>query len=123
MSQPGKDQIKAERMRQIGIGYKPKNDMGREDELAAAADCYLFLAHDQVHGSGLVVTTDPPERWPWSAPKWKPSPAPLRNLVRAGALFDAAADVGIEAVDRDHYADCRDATAVAIDRLMERSNA
>jgi len=84
--------IAAERQRQITVeGWTPEHDDEHSDcELTAVAKCYL-CANGCLH----------PERaplneifWPpkWSDEWWKPSPDPIRNLVKAGALIAAEID-------------------------------
>lgn len=53
--------------------------------------------HDQQHGWGAFVRagacyeTRSPRTWPWGWETWKPKDD-LSNLIRAGALYQAAAD-------------------------------
>jgi hypothetical protein len=49
------------------------------------------------HALGIVTDheiggSDAREYWPWDAACWKPSPDPIRNLVKAGALIAAEID-------------------------------
>lgn len=83
------------------------------------------LEHDREHGSVILnraayyyETHGVLGDWPFTEkPKLK---APLRNLVRAGALYQAAADVAGEDRyhDRAHYAKYRDRVAEKIDALL-----
>ena len=77
--------IAAERRRQIDVeGFGPDHDDRHHFwHLLAAASCYRNCAgpHDR----------DVPYSWPWESSAWKPKTR-LRNLVRAGALYQAAAD-------------------------------
>ena len=55
-------------------------------------------AHDETHGWGLLCRAaeayerDDLNLWPWGFNWWKPKDA-LSNLIRAGALYQAAADL------------------------------
>jgi hypothetical protein len=70
----------AERQRQQLVeGHWPEGDVGRSEELAQAAVSYWH------HGEAT-----PPPTWPWSEEDWKPGQH--RGLVKAGALYLAAAD-------------------------------
>lgn len=40
----------------------------------------------------LQISTQPPPPWPWEVHYWKPSPDPVRNAEKAGALMAAALD-------------------------------
>lgn len=78
------------------------------------------LEHDREHGARRLVAaarayeTENPQRWPFEPESYKPKGA-LRNLVRAGALFWAAADVdGDWPVPSQGTARC----AEKIDRLI-----
>jgi len=75
----GAQRISGERKRQIEReGWSAEHDDEHKNgELRDAAACYLTLATD---------------RWPWSLADWKPSDAPIRNLVKAGALIAAEID-------------------------------
>jgi len=93
---PGTTLISLERARQI---YAESYDKGHDDiynsqgQLMSAAADYIGEAkrvlrgHDPLHDSrGL------PFGWPWEKAAWKPSPDPIRNLVKAGALIAAEID-------------------------------
>lgn len=76
--------------------------------------------HDRQHGAGRLVEaarayeTENPQRWPFEPASYKPKGA-LRNLVRAGALFWAAADVdGDWPVPRQGAARCAEKIDVLI---------
>ncbi|WP_232348199.1 hypothetical protein [Burkholderia pseudomallei] len=79
-----------ERRRQVDQeGWTPAHDdQYRDHELSCAAGCYAM--HTLAYPAG-----DPPPAWPWAADWWKPT-TPRRNLVKAGALIQAA----IERLDR-----------------------
>lgn len=90
----GIEAIAAERLRQIEAeGYLPSHDEEHDSgELAGAAVAYATLARNQV-ASGYDLTTAPPAQlWRWGADAWKPSPSPIRNLEKAGALIAAEID-------------------------------
>jgi len=84
----GTDLITAERERQIRAeGWTPEHDAEHtENELAWAARCYVDQA--------IFTFTEPSPTgaWPWDESWWKPSPDPVRNLVKAGALIAAEID-------------------------------
>lgn len=87
----GTELIRRERLRQIKEkGYTPQHDMGHySGELAQAAACYAQMVADSL----MVVDSDPiPAFWPWEEGTWNPSPDPLRNLEKAGALIAAEID-------------------------------
>jgi len=82
--------VLAERRRQVEQeGWTPAHDdQYRDHELSCAAGCYAM--HTLAYPAG-----DPPPAWPWAADWWKPT-THRRNLVKAGALIQAA----IERLDR-----------------------
>jgi hypothetical protein len=84
----GIELIAAERKRQIGAeGWSTaRDDEHRNYELSTAARGYL-LAAEAPHNFIL-----PPTSWPWDKSWWKPSPEPIRNLVKAAALIAAEID-------------------------------
>lgn len=88
--------IAVERQRQIDAeGFDPKHDDKHDGgELSAAASAYTLLACDILAGASYVqAALDRLERaWPWEEEWWKPSPDPIRNLVKAGALQAAEID-------------------------------
>ncbi|WP_230964803.1 hypothetical protein [Burkholderia cepacia] len=79
-----------ERRRQVEQeGWTPAHDdQYRDHELSCAAGCYAMYTLAYPAG-------DPPPAWPWAADWWKPT-THRRNLVKAGALIQAA----IERLDR-----------------------
>lgn len=86
----GIELIAIERDRQVTAeGWTPMHDdnhgMG---ELALAAKTYILLAQDIICGRARAVYPG----WPWEYSWWKPSPDPVRNLVKAGALIAAEID-------------------------------
>lgn len=89
----GAELIAAERSRHPELGWDAEHDKGHDDDLERAASCYL-------NGN----TTGP--TWPWEMRYWKPK-SRLLNMVRAGALVQAA----FEAIDpfdnSDHAYFCR----------------
>lgn len=90
--------IAAERARQINReGCTTLHDDGHTNgEMAAAASAYVLLACDMLHPEGPELSEAQLDRldkaWPWSVEWWKPSPDPIRNLVKAGALIAAEID-------------------------------
>ena len=80
----GLELIKAERRRQIeGEGWTHGHDAKHlPSTLALAAQCYL-----DAHGEDAPC----PDKWPFAHGWWKPK-ARIKNLIRAGALFLAAAE-------------------------------
>jgi hypothetical protein len=76
--------IAAERLRQVEEeGWDAAHDDDHGDAvLSAAATCYRAAARG----------VESPRPWPWSADWWKPSADPIRNFVKAGALYQAEAD-------------------------------
>lgn len=83
--------ITAERHHQVDVeGFTGGHDDDHEaGELVLAAYGYL-TEHDAFGGE--PCGDDPPEAWPWGPKWWKPSPDPVRNLVKAGALIAAEID-------------------------------
>lgn len=101
----GQQLIAAERQRQIDSeGWTASHDDQHGPEtLELAALCY----RDAVNQDTAL-----PSKWPWSPEWWKPK-SRQRNLERAGALYQAAAEVAERAQDyqkrdslRDHSASC-----------------
>lgn len=90
----GVESIAAERARQIEVeGWTPahddEHDMG---QLSGAASTYLQHAFSQVNENIPPPIVDGPGEWPWPTEWWKPSPDPVRNLEKAGALIAAEID-------------------------------
>jgi hypothetical protein len=83
----GAELIAAERQRQIEVkGWTPEHDDEHQNnQLSRAGACYAFQCKK---GDKRY----PPFGWPWGAEWWKPSPDPIRNLVKAGALIAAEID-------------------------------
>jgi hypothetical protein len=101
----GQQLIAAERQRQIeSEGWNASHDDEHGPEtLELAAMCYRDAVNEE---SAL------PAQWPWSPEWWKPK-SRQRNLERAGALYQAAAEVAERAKDykrrddlQDHVASC-----------------
>lgn len=84
--------IHDERQRQIDKGYSIQHDFAHgSQDLMRAARCY------EVPNNRPGV----PQGWPWEDASWKPRDI-VRNLVRAGALYQAALDVASpHGYDRD----------------------
>lgn len=82
--------VLAERRRQVDQeSWTPAHDdKCRDHEMSCAAGCYAMYTLAYPAG-------DPPPAWPWAADWWKPT-THRRNLVKAGALIQAA----IERLDR-----------------------
>lgn len=96
--------IAAERRRQVDVeGWSPE--------------------HDREHGHGQLLQAarayewEHAGDWPWDKKWWKPKGA-LRNHVRAGALYQAAADVANIDLARQYLINNRDRIAVEIDVLL-----
>ena len=89
----GIELIAQERHRQIDIeGWTPEHDDEHGmAELGLAALSYVSVAASQVRMKGMCVKERLPTYWPWKG-FWKPSPDPVRNLVKAGALIAAEID-------------------------------
>lgn len=87
---PGIDQITEERVRQITVeGYSAdRDDTYVRDELVAAGRAYAIYADEQREGGPHSAIS----LWPWGQESWKPSPSPVRNYVKGGALLFAEVD-------------------------------
>ena len=84
--------IAAERQRQIDEeGFDAEHDDEHKNfQLSDAAICYANMGSE---GPFMYPRAGvPPFLWPWHAKWWKPSPDPIRNLVKAGALIAAEID-------------------------------
>lgn len=83
--------IAEERQRQIETeGWTPEHDDQHADgELASAARCYALKLPSGERFRKPEINADIPGGWPWAPTWWKPSPDPIRNLVKAGALIAA----------------------------------
>lgn len=80
----GTELIAAERKRQVDVeGWTVKHDRKHSVQKFEAAAAAYVLAE----GPDAVM----PHGWPWDSKWWKPKDRE-RNLVRAGALYLAAAD-------------------------------
>ena len=109
----GSQLIANERQRQVDSeGWTPEHDDQHGVEiLLLAALCYRDAAGD---------SAAQPTLWPWDAGWWKPK-SRQRNLERAGALYQAAADTAERAQDyrrrdeiREHVASC----AILLDSVL-----
>ena len=91
----GVELITAERQRQIDAeGWTPEHDDEHKNaEILSAAVCYSQIARgiEYGHRLGDVANAVYPS-WPWDLEWLKPSPDPIRNLVKAGALICAEID-------------------------------
>jgi len=110
----GRQLITAERQRQIeSEGWTPDHDdqLGI-DVLELGAVCYRDAA-----GPDCLL----PSQWPWSEQWWKPK-SRQRNLERAGALYQAAADAAERAKDyrrRDNLLDHVTSCGTLLDSVLE----
>ena len=91
--QEGADMIAAERSRQqLQEGFDHEHDDKHIfGEIAHAGSAYAETAALQSQYNS-VPPCFIPKWWPWERKWWKPSPNPVRNLVRAGALIAAEID-------------------------------
>jgi hypothetical protein len=91
----GTELIAQERQRQIDAeGWTPEHDDGHVSaELTNAACAYAETAALQMYGDDEKPAIEiAPDCWPWHTEWWKPSPDPVHNLVKAGALIAAEVD-------------------------------
>lgn len=88
----GIELIAAERARQVSEeGWMPEHDDEHDKgEMIVAAQDYIGAAKDVLRR--WKFPDMPYMGWPWAASWWKPSPDPIRNLVKAGALLAAEID-------------------------------
>lgn len=86
----GVELIAEERARGINVeGWSPSHDdEHRRGELHDASLCYSRAAINVGH----PAMQSAPLEWPFEPEWWKPSPDPVRNLVKAGALIAAEID-------------------------------
>lgn len=84
----GAQLIVNERKRQIEHeGWSSVHDEKHaRGELSHAAAAYLEFYYFKLSVTAMPIM------WPWSRKWWKPSPDPVRNLVKAGALIAAEID-------------------------------
>lgn len=81
------------------------------------------LEHDKEHGAwqlyraGTAYLWGAANWWPFDRGSWKPKSA-FRNLVRAGALFQAAMDLEEDPLSRGRYLAERDNCARLLDELI-----
>lgn len=89
----GIELIAAERKRQIEVeGWDAQHDEDHDmGQLIGAAVTYAAHALEIV-SDHEVPGADNEGWWPWEEKWWKPSPDPIRNLVKAGALIAAEID-------------------------------
>jgi hypothetical protein len=92
----GVGMIVDERLRQIKEeGWTPEHDDEHDfQELSKAALCYTdyaILVNLQGHDEETFWESHA-AIWPWDKEWWKPSPDPIRNFVKAGALLAADID-------------------------------
>lgn len=109
MTIPGAELIAVERRRQIEVeGYDADHDRQHDDR--------------RLYRAAMAYRSGDPRDWPFDPPSFKPKDE-LRNLIRAGALFQAAADVaaadvGEHAYFRQRAIEERDRCAALIDELL-----
>lgn len=86
----GTECIRLERQRQMEVkGWTKEHDQTHDkSEILKAAVCYALEALDKTNNDKVVIG----HYWPWLNSDWKPSPEPIRNLVKAGALIAAEID-------------------------------
>jgi predicted RNase H-like HicB family nuclease len=86
--------IASERVRQVTEEkWMPEHDDEHDlGQLLSAAVGYVDVADAQVSGDVTPGDLDVPFDWPWDRASWKPSPDPIRNLTKAGALIAAEID-------------------------------
>jgi hypothetical protein len=85
--------IATERQRQVAVeGWTPEHDdEHNRAEMVYAAKTYLSAAVMNFIDPSWQSSTEP-AGWPWAFSWWKPSPNPIRNLQKAGALIAAEID-------------------------------
>lgn len=86
----GSERIVAERQRQIkSEGWTARHDDSHlNQEMQRAAESYFLSAGMTLQG---FKSFRPPDTWPWARKWWKPS-TPIRDLIKAGALWQAEVD-------------------------------
>lgn len=116
VNKSGRKLIEAERQRQIqSEGWTPEHDDKHGVELLEMA----ALSYRDAVGEDSVQ----PAHWPWDAKWWKPK-SRQRNLERAGALYQAAADVAERAQDyhrRDTFHAFVASCAILLDSVLAHS--
>jgi hypothetical protein len=88
----GAELIAQERERQITQeGWMPEHDdQHTSGEMANAARSYAKVS--SLQACHITPRKISPLEWPWDEEWWKPSPDPIRNLQKAGALIAAEID-------------------------------
>lgn len=86
--------IEQERQRQIEKeGWDSEHDDDHEyGILAKAGALYAMEAYKLQMHECQRLSHEAPDGWPWDEDWWKPSPNPIRNLIKAGALIAAEID-------------------------------
>ncbi len=88
----GIELIAAERERQISVeGWTSQHDDAHAEQELANAACYYADAAALIQ-HGFTNYDVVPSGWQWEKSWWKPSPDPIRNLEKAGALIAAEID-------------------------------
>lgn len=107
--------IAAERKRQQEVeGWTSEHD----DQHGAETLELAALSYRDAVGEDCAQ----PKQWPWDAKWWKPK-SRQRNLERAGALYQAAADVAERAEDyqlRDRLNEQVASCTVRLDSILRR---
>jgi hypothetical protein len=92
----GIELIASERRHQILAGgwTAEYDDQHRTGQLSAAGSCYADVAGAQIRGETNLeeIKFNMLELWPWDEQWFKPSPDPVSNLAKAGALIAAEID-------------------------------
>ena len=126
MEVPGVTRIAAERQRQVAKeGWTPEHDDGHHTgALALAGMCYAKLAYLQASGIADDMAADAilDNEWPWRDASWKPSPDPIRNLEKAGALIAAEIDRLLRAEKQLHLSSSATSGASATGVLYNESS-
>jgi hypothetical protein len=110
----GQQLIAVERLRQIeSENWTPEHDdLHEAAALELAALCYRDACDE---------ATSQPVQWPWDSAWWKPK-SRQRNLERAGALYQAAADVAERAGEyalRDSLREHVNSCSILIDSILQ----
>ena len=81
-----------ERNRQVEVeGWTPEHD-DKHDKQELVLSAIAYASHNLNVNTLLRTRIHGTTCWPWDWKWWKPSPDPVRNLVKAGALIAAEID-------------------------------
>lgn len=125
----GIELIEAERERQISQeGWTPEHDDAHvRGELATAATCYRTAGKMVEGGDAASVATEKVKGlWPWDMSWLKVSDEPIKNFIKAGALYRAHADRAKRNGDEvvaEHYGLAVKVCAADIDRVQGGTDA